>query len=68
MGFKLRATPAPEAVATAHQIERIENPHNSSGFQLLRVLITLYSERWGGGAFQNEKLLRLKINCSAAPS
>jgi hypothetical protein len=33
--IQVKATSAPEAVATALQIEPIENPHSSSGFWLL---------------------------------
>jgi hypothetical protein len=56
-GLQVKATLAPEAVATAHQIEPIENPRNPWGFRLLRFQITLYPDRPGGGAFQNENLL-----------
>jgi len=63
--LQVKATLAPEAIADGVQIESTENPRNCSEIPLLEFGSLGTPERLAGEAFQNENLLRLKINCSA---
>jgi len=48
----------------ALQIASTLKARDPSRFSAIAVQITLYRGGFGGAAFQNEKPLRLKINCS----
>ena len=62
--LQVKATTEPEARESAHSSGSSEEPHNSSGFPILRFKSLCKRKRFVGAAFQNEKSHRSKINCS----